>query len=95
MDYKNYVYWVSGQKQCKVISDLFNSTLTDSLSTEAGLKKVGKLFGIKFPYMNVRLYEKVLEYAKKEHDDEDIYIEWYGEVVDSKKYLLAKLKYGI
>lgn len=79
MEYNNIAYWYLGSQE---------STRMHKLYINAATYNVDKLSVI----IGCNLYDNTRNALNVEHIDD---IGWYGTIVDRKKHLLAKIKYGI
>lgn len=86
MEFDDIVCWTDADPGAKVIAELYINQCNESISS------LGNMLGCYFPdgtYPNHEIYriaKKLVMYGD---------LQWYGKITDKKKYLLAKIKYGI
>lgn len=87
MEFDDIVYWTDNDTGAKVIAKLYINQCNECISS------LGNMLGCYFPdstYPNHEIYsiaKRLVMYGE--------HIQWYGKITDKKKYLLAKIKYGI
>lgn len=89
MEYKDVVYWLEKDSRSKILYELYIGQCLVRLNL------LGDLIGCHFPIAtNNRLKSEIFEAIRVMKGDTRN-VRWYGTIVDRKKYLLAKIKYGI
>lgn len=95
MEYNNIAYWADMREDSWNLVKALDS-LDFIPHTEADRRRIvlGEMIGVKFKLLRDS-YDLLLlnEIHKNDPSIQDIH--WIGKIIDKKKYLLAKIKYGI